>query len=108
VIFRNRCMTRYNRYLEKWLPMLASDPKDNETLAPPEKTPRSSRHEHMSPDELFRFRQLSLNASFTEIHSRSSPEENRCIIENITILQRDIKRHANTKWDIQSLQLRQR
>jgi hypothetical protein len=104
VIFRNRFLTRYDGYMEKWLPMLASDAEDNETLAPPERTPRSSRHENMSPDELFRLRQLALNASFTEIRSRSSPEENRCIIENITILQRDIKRHATTKRDIQSSQ----
>jgi len=102
VIFRNRFMTRYNGYMEKWLPMLASDAEEDETLAPAEQTPRSSQNEHISQRELLRLRQLTLNESFTEIRSRSSPDENRCIIENITMLQRDIKRHVNHKRDIQS------
>jgi len=83
--------------------MLASDAEDSETLAPPEHTPRSSRQENMSPDEIIRLRQQALSASFSEIRSRSSPEENSCIIENITILQRDIRRHANAKRDNQSI-----
>jgi hypothetical protein len=47
---------------------------------------------------------MSLQNSFSEIRSRSSPEENMYVIENITILQRDIRNSNVAKRDINSLQ----
>lgn len=87
---------------QQWLPKLASVAEDDDTLAPPEQTPRSKTHVPESQEDLFRRRQLTLSASLFEIRSRSSPEENQCVIENITLLQRDLRNQASTKRYIQS------
>jgi len=49
-------------------------------------------------------RTASYNDSFEEIRSRSSPEQNHYVIENITMLQRDLKKNSNIKRDITSVQ----
>ena len=46
---------------------------------------------------------MSLQNSFSEIRSRSSPAENMYVIENITLLQRDIRHSIVAKRDINSL-----
>jgi hypothetical protein len=46
---------------------------------------------------------MSLQNSFSEIRSRSSPAENMYVIENITLLQRDIRHSIVAKRNINSL-----
>ena len=73
----------------------------------PTYTTPTPRHQiSASYEELQRLRQKSLQNSFKEIRSRSSPAENLLVIENITVLQRDIRNSAGNKWDINSLHSR--
>ena len=101
VIYRNRFHDRYSKYIEQWLPTLATD-SDDSTIEPPIQRPTPSHRTSTSYEELQRLRQRSLQNSFKEIRSRSSPAENLLVIENITMLQRDIRNSGN-KRDINSL-----
>ena len=103
VIFRNRFHYRYTTYIEIWLPTLATD-SDNDTVDPPSRHTKSTQRIHATYEELQRLRQKSLQNSFTEIRSRSSPAENLHVIENITVLQRNIRNSTGCKRDIASLQ----
>jgi hypothetical protein len=91
------------KYLEQWLPTLATDSEDD-TVDPPAQHHRSTYRTPESREELQQLRQMSLQNSFSEIRSQSSPEENMYVIENITILQRDIRNSNVAKRDINSLQ----
>jgi hypothetical protein len=83
-------MTRFQKYLEHWLPTLASEP-DDDSDTPPISTPRSISRTPETQEELSRLRQRSFDNSFSEIKSRSSCSETCYIFENLKLLQQHIK-----------------
>ena len=91
VIYRNQFHTRYIKFIEQWLPTLATE-SEGGTADPP-------------TQHLQRLCHKSLQNSFSEIRSWSSPVENMYVIENITMLQRDLQNSASSKWSIQSLRM---
>lgn len=104
IIYRNRFQDRYTRYIEQWIPTLATESEDD-TAAPPTQSQRpSSSRTRVSYQDLQKLRQRSLQNSFSEIRSRSSPAENKYVIENITMLQRDLRNYTSCKRNIDSLQ----
>jgi len=102
VIYRNRFHTRYSKYIDQWLPTLATDSEDD-TVDQLTQPTRATARTPESHEELHRLRQLSLQNSFSEIKARSSPKENTYVIENLTLLQRDIQLSAANKRGIDSL-----
>ena len=103
VIYCNRFQTRYIKYIEQWLPTLATKSEDD-TANPHIQRPWPSTQTHASYQDLQRLRRKSLQNSFSEIRYRSSPSENMYVIENITMLQRDLRNSATSKHSIQSFQ----
>jgi hypothetical protein len=106
--YRNPFYKRLERLIDEWLP----PPSDSEDSIPtpvhcfPKMpgplSPTSS--SELTDAELTIMRTASYNDSFEEIRSRSSPEQNHYVIENITMLQRDLKKNSNIKRDITSVQ----
>jgi hypothetical protein len=106
VIHRNRFHERYVKYIEQWLPTLASESEDD-TVDPRTPTQRQQpfSQTRVSYQDLQKLRQRSLRNSFSEIRARSSPAENIKVIENIIMIQRDIRGDgASSKRSIHSLQ----
>jgi len=104
IMYRNRFQDRYTRYIEQWIPTLATESEDD-TAAPPTLRQRpSSSQTRISYQDLQKLRQRSLQNSFSEIRSRSSSAENKYVIENISMLQRDLRNYMSCKRNIDSLQ----
>ena len=105
IIYRNRFHTRYSNYIEKWIPTLATESEDD-TFDPHIHRHRSTHQTRTraSCKDLPRLRQELLKNSFEEIRLRSSLAESLCVIENITMLQRDIRHTTGNKHSINSLQ----
>lgn len=107
--FRNPFQKRLEKLIEDWLPGTSdSDDGSNTTFQNidlvKDNPSRSDTPGKLSEADLINMRTLSYSNSFTEIRSRSSPEQNQCVIENITLLQQDFRRHTNTKQDFTSTQ----
>ena len=109
VAFRNPFQSRLAKLLENWLP-LPSD-SDDSSRRPTLNAGRDRNSTHESPPpaaltdgDLIHMRTLSYTSSFSEIRSRSSPEQNMCVIENITLLQQEFKKKHCTKRDLTSAQ----
>ena len=107
IAFRNPFQSRLSRLIDDWLP-LPSDSEDSSRGTLPKARPVENNTPGPIPPttlpegDLVALRTMSYCSSFSEIRSRSTPEQNQCVIENITLLQQDFKQTHSTKRDLTS------
>lgn len=109
VVFRNPFDRRLEVMINTWLPTTSdSECSSNISESIPNNlsldSPESLCHSSISHQNLKKMRKLLFENSFKEIRSRSTPEQNKLVIENITLLQRGFRQKNNEKRDLQSFQ----
>ena len=107
IAFRNPFQSRLNKLIDDWLPLPSDSEDSSKDFTPKARPIGNSNPGSISPaalpeGDLAAMRTLSYSSSFSEIRSRSTPEQNQCVIENITLLQQDFKMTHSTKRDLTS------
>ena len=109
MVFRNPYHRRFAAIIDKWLSLSDSGSSTTTYEHTPQRStennPKSLYVAEFSHQDLLKMRTLSFERSFSEIRLRSTPEENKLVITNISMIQRDIRQQNSEKRDLESLQL---
>lgn len=103
IVHRNPFQARYEAQIQLWLNQenSDSDSSSSELETPSRPTPSKT---FLSEHEMLEQRNASIERSFSEIKSRTSPQESKYIFENLSILRNDIQNSCsdNLKRDFTS------
>jgi len=104
IAFRNPFSKRLDTLLDTWLPDIRDTDDSSDLSAVNFVQKRSPISKQIRHQDLLKMHALSIDNTLNEICSRSLPEQNHYVFEDLKLLQRDIRNHNNGgKRDIESV-----
>ena len=105
IVHRNPFSKRYSTLQNIWLPMLDDSDTSSSSACPatPPSPPTCASVSPTSQEQLKKLRQAALDESMDSIRTKSSPEENKFVFDNLALLRKQLQDEHVHKRDFDSI-----